>query len=91
MLKKFMNGKKAKKIRNIALDLLLEGLKNKLPTDSTEINIKNIKSYLPKDRYFINAEGSRCNNFYTPKWAVNQLKKEFKYRPVTTKVVIEII
>jgi len=91
MLKKFMNGKRAKKIRRLSSILLLEWLKNKLPEDSPEVDLKNLNSYLPKDKYFINAGGSRCNNFYTLKWATNKLKKEFKNNPVITKVAIDIV
>ena len=77
-----MNGKRAKKIRKLSDALLLVWLNNNLPRDATQVTLQNVRSYLPKDKYFIGPEGNRCINFYTSKWAINKIKKPVLSEPV---------
>ena len=86
-----MNGKRAKKIRKLSDALLLVWLNNNLPRDATQVTLQNLRSYLPKDKYFIGPEGNRCNNFYTSKWAINKIKKHLKKKDSLSELSVDIL
>ena len=86
-----MNGKRAKKIRKLSDALLLVWLNNNLPRDATQVTLQNVRSYLPKDKYFIGPEGNRCINFYTSKWAINKIKKHLNKKESFSKLSVNIL
>ena len=76
-----MNGKRAKKIRKLSDSLLLVWLNNNLPRDATQVTLQNVRSYLPKDKYFIGPEGNRCN----------KIKKHLKKKDSLSELSVDIL
>ena len=70
-----MNGRKAKKIRRHANNLVLEWLKTMLTDEEAKkLNPKNMDKYMPEQTHFF-ANRSIHLSAYTPRWFQQRIKR----------------
>ena len=73
-----MNGRKAKRIRRHANQLVLEWLKTMLTDEEAKkLNPKNMDKYMPEQTHFI-ANRSLHLSAYTPRWFQQRIKRIIK-------------
>ena len=70
-----MNGKKAKRIRRHANQLVFEWLKTMLTDEEAKkLNSKNMSKYMPEQTHFF-ANRSLHISAYTPRWFQQRIKR----------------
>ena len=70
-----MNGKKAKRIRRHANQLVFEWLKTMLTDEEAKkLNPKNMDKYMPEQTHFF-ANSSLHISAYTPRWFQQRIKR----------------
>jgi len=73
-----MNGKKAKRIRRHANQLVFEWLKTMLTDEEAKkLNSKNMAEYMPEQTHFF-ANRSIHISAYTPRWFQQRIKRLIK-------------
>ena len=85
-----MNGKKAKRIRKHAKELMLDWLRSMVDEEEAKkVNIKNLKDYIPNQTH-IYANNHLRVSAYTLRWFAQGIKKIIKQeqkdiKDITTK------
>lgn len=75
-----MNGRRAKEIRRRGKDLLIGWLRSVVPEgeDSSKINRKNIKEFVPRETHFY-ANNKIMLSAYSLKWIYKKLKRDSNF------------
>ena len=71
-----MNGRKAKRLRKHAAQLLIKWIRSMIPDgeDATKITIKNLHEFLPEDTHIF-ANGKYMVSAYTLRWFYKKVKQ----------------
>ena len=70
-----MNQRKAKQVRKLSKEFVVEWLKSMLVAEEQKkVNVNNFEKYLPEDRHFY-ANKKLMISAYTPRWFAQKIKK----------------
>jgi hypothetical protein len=70
-----MNGAKAKQVRKLSKEFVVEWLKSMLvEEEQKKVNVDNFQNYLPEESHFY-ANRKLMVSAYTPRWFAQKIKK----------------
>ena len=86
-----MNQRKAKQVRKLSKEFVVEWLKSMLvEEEQKKVNVDNFQNYLPEDTHFF-SNGKLMVSAYTPRWFAKRIKKVLKRKDINDIIYSDVI